>query len=148
MATGDRKDPFRGFNFKLEIDGISQNGFRECTGLDAATAPVDYRDGTEKGNVVRKLTGLNTYSAITLKWGITTDKSLWEWRDKVIQGKTSDVRKNISIILNDEAGEEKKRWNLVQAWPSKYVAPSFNATANEVAIETLEITNEGVVLVK
>ncbi len=145
MATGDRKDPWRGFNFKLEIDGISRNGFRECSGLDAATAPVDYREGTEKGNVVRKLTGLNTYSAITLKWGITDDKSLWEWREKVIQGK-NDIRKNVSIVLMDEAGEEKKRWNLTQAWPSKYQAPTFNATANEVAIETLEMTHEGMEL--
>lgn len=144
--TGKRTDPYRGFNFKVEIDGVSRNGFRECTGLDAATAPVDYREGIEKGNVVRKLTGLNTYSPITLKWGITDDKSLWEWRDKVIQGKTE--RKNVSVILMDEAGEEKKRWNLVQAWPSKYVAPSFNATANEVAIETLEIQNEGMVVAK
>ncbi len=141
MATGDRKDPYRGFNFKVEIDSISRNGFRECTGLDAATAPVDYREGDEKGNVVKKLTGLNTYSAITLKWGITEDKSLWDWRDKVIQGKTE--RKNVSIILMDEAGDEKKRWNLVQAWPSKYQAPAMNATSNDVAIETLELSHEG-----
>ncbi len=141
--TGQRTDPYRGFNFKIEIDGIHRNGFRECSGLDAATAPVDYREGDQKGNVVTKLTGLNTYSAITLKWGITDDKSLWEWRDKVIQGKTE--RKNISIILMNEAGEEKKRWNLVEAWPSKYQAPAFNATSNDVAIETIEIAHEGCV---
>jgi len=53
-----------------------------------------------------------------------------------------------SGAVMDEAGEEKKRWNLVQAWPSKYQAPTFNATSNDVAIETLEITNEGCVLAK
>jgi phage tail-like protein len=142
MATGDRKDPFRGYNFKLEIDGISRNGFRECSGLDATTAPVDYREGTEKGNIVRKLTGLNSHSNITLKWGTTDDHSLWDWRDKVIQGKTE--RKNGSVILMDEAGEEKKRWNFVEGWPTKWTGPSFNATGNEVAIETLEIVTEGV----
>jgi phage tail-like protein len=142
MATGERKDPFRGYNFKLEIDGISRNGFRECSGLDATTAPVDYREGTEKGNIVRKLTGLNSHSNITLKWGTTDDHSLWDWRDKVIQGKTE--RKNGSVILMDEAGEEKKRWNFVEGWPTKWTGPSFNATGNEVAIETLEIVTEGV----
>ena len=142
MATGERKDPFRGYNFKLEIDGISRNGFRECSGLDATTAPVDYREGTEKGNIVRKLTGLNSHSNITLKWGTTDDHSLWDWRDKVIQGKTE--RKNGSVILMDESGEEKKRWNFVEGWPTKWTGPSFNATGNEVAIETLEIVTEGV----
>ncbi|MFZ0771180.1 MAG: phage tail protein [Candidatus Sulfotelmatobacter sp.] len=141
MATGDRKDPWRGYNFKLEIDGISRNGFRECSGLDATTAPVDYREGTEKGNIVRKLTGLNSHSNVTLKWGTTDDHSLWDWRDKAIQGKTE--RKNGSIILLDEAGEEKERWNFVDGWPTKWTGPSFNATANEVAIETLEIVHEG-----
>ena|ERR1700674_5819383 len=142
MATGERKDPFRGYNFKLEIDGISRNGFRECSGLDATTAPVDYREGTEKGNIVRKLTGLNSHSNITLKWGTTDDHSLWDWRDKVIQGKTE--RKNGSVILMDESGEEKKRWNFVEGWPTKWTGPSFNAAGNEVAIETLEIVTEGV----
>jgi len=141
MATGDRNDARRGYNFKLEIDGISRNGFRECSGLDATTAPVDYREGTEKGNIVRKLTGLNSHSNVTLKWGNTDDHSLWDWHDKAIQGKTE--RKNGSVILLDEAGEEKQRWNFVNGWPTKWTGPSFNATANEVAIETLEIVHEG-----
>ena len=142
MATGERKDPFRGFNFKLEIDGISRNGFRECSGLDASTDVAEYREGTEKGNTARKLPGLNKYSNITLKWGITDDASLFDWRKKVIDGKVE--RKNGSIVLMDEAGDEKVRWNFVNAWPSKWTGPTFNATANEVGIETLEIAHEGV----
>jgi len=136
MPTGDRKDPFRGYNFKLEIDGISRNGFRECTGLEATSDPI------EKVFTPRKLPGQTKYSNITLKWGITDDHSLWDWRKKVIDGKTE--RKNGSVILMDESGEEKLRWNFVNAWPNKWSGPSFNATANEVAIETLEIAHEGV----
>ena len=48
MPTGERKDPYRGYNFKLEIDGINRNGFRECSGLDATSDPIDYREGDEK----------------------------------------------------------------------------------------------------
>jgi phage tail-like protein len=144
MATGDRKDPFRGYNFKLEIDGISRNGFRECSGLDASTDSVDYREGNEKGNIVRKLSGLNKHSNITLKWGITDDDALWKWRKQVIEGKLKDARKNGSIVLMDEAGEEKLRWNFVQGWPTKWTGPSFNATSSETAVETLEIVHEGV----
>jgi len=132
-------DPFRGFNFKLEIDGITRAGFRECSGLDATTDPVEYREGPDKGNTPRKLTGLNKYSNIVLKWGTTDDHSLWDWRKTAIDGKTE--RKNGSIVLMDEAGEEKKRWNFKEGWATKWTGPSFNATTSDVAIEQLEIAH-------
>ena len=143
MATGDRRDPFRSFNFRVELDGITRAGFRECSGLDASQDPIEYREGTE-GLTARKLPGLNKYSNITLKWGMTDDTELWDWRKKAITGKVE--RKNGSIVLLDEAGEEKLRWNFREAWPIKWTGPSFNATGNEVAIETLEITHEGLEL--
>jgi hypothetical protein len=67
MATGDRKDPYNGYNFKLEIDGISRNGFRECAGIDAGGEPIEYREGNEKVFTARKLPGLIKYSPITLQ---------------------------------------------------------------------------------
>ncbi len=143
MPTGDRKDPYHVFNFLVEINGITRAGFRECSGLDSANDAVDYREGNED-ITVRKLPGLVKYSNITLKWGITDDASLWEWRKKAIDGKVE--RKNGSIILLDDAGEENLRWNFREGWPTKWTGPSFNATGNEVAIETLEIAHEGLEL--
>ena len=143
MATGDRKDPFRSFNFAVEIDGIARAGFRECSGLDASQDPIEYREGTE-GLTTRKLPGLNKYSNITLKWGMTDDAEMWEWRKKAMTGKIE--RKNGSIVLLDDTGTEKMRWNFREAWPTKWSGPSFNATGNEVAIETLEIVHEGLEL--
>ena len=139
MATGTRVDPYRGFNFLVEIDGITQAGFQEVGGLDATTASQDYREGTFP-NHVHKLTGLNTYSPITLKRGITDSDELWKWRQTVIDGKTQ--RKNGSIVLRDESGAEKIRWNFSEAWPSKWTGPALTATSNAVAIESLEITHE------
>jgi len=137
--AGNRVDPYRGFNFLVEIDGITQAGFQEVGGLDASTDPVDYREGADP-NHVRKLTGLNKFSPITLKRGITTSDELWRWRKTVIDGRTE--RKNGSIVLLDETGAEKLRWNFVNAWPSKWTGPAFNATSTAVAVETLEITHE------
>ena len=135
-------DPYRSFNFLVEIDGITEAGFRECSGLDSSTDPVDYREGSDP-NHVRKLTGLNKYMPITLKRGITDSDSLWKWRQTVLDGKTE--RRNVSIVLLNEAREEKWRWNLRNAWPSKWTGPTFNATSNEVAIETLEMVHEEMV---
>ncbi len=141
MPTGTRVDPYRGFNFRVEIDGITQAGFQEVSGLDASTDPVDYREGTDP-NHVRKLSGLNKYTPITLKRGITDSDELWKWRDTVISGKTE--RKNGSIILLDESGAEKLRWNFINGWPTKWTGPALNSTSTAVAIETLEITHEEV----
>lgn len=129
-------DPYRGFNFHIEIDGVSEAGFQECTGLDANTASVEYREGTDP-NHVRHLTGLNNFSPINLRRGITDSTSLWSWRQKIMDGQ-KDTR-NVSIVLYDEAQQEKLRWNLTKAWPTNWTGPTFNATSNEVAIESLEI---------
>jgi phage tail-like protein len=140
MATGDRKDPFRSFNFLLEIGGIARAGFRECSGLDSSQDPIEYREGNE-GLTARKLPGLNKYSNLTLKRGVTDDSDLWNWRKSAMDGTV--VRQSGSVVLLDEKGEEKVRWNFREGWPTKWTGPSFNATGNEVAIETLDIAHEG-----
>ena len=142
MATGERLDPYRSYNFLVEIDGITRAGFRECSGLDTSQDPIEYREGNE-GLTARKLPGLNKYANVSLKRGITDDAELWAWRLKAQEGAIE--RKNGSIVLLDDAGEEKARWNFREGWPTKWTGPSLNATGNEVAIETLEIVHEGLV---
>lgn len=141
MAPGRPIDPFRNFNFLVEIDGITRAAFRECSGLDSSQDPIDYREGGDPLHT-RKIPGLNKYSNISLKRGITTDVELWEWRQKAATGNVE--RRNGSIILVNEKGEEKLRWNFREGWPTKWTGPTFNATANEVAIESLDIVHEGI----
>jgi phage tail-like protein len=143
MPTGARIDPYRGFNFIVEIDGISRAGFREASGLDSSQDPTEYREGNDKALTARKLPGLNKFSNISLKWGITDDKELWDWREQARNGKVE--YKNGSIVLLNDTGEEKIRWNFVNGWPTKWTGPTYNATSNDVAIETLEIVHEGIV---
>jgi len=134
-----RVDPYRSFNFLVEIDGITQAGFQECSGLDSQTASIDFRLGDDPMHV-RKLTGLNTFSTISLKRGITDSDELWKWRQTVVDGKAE--RRNGSIVLLDEKGAEKVRWNFSNAWPCKWIGPSFNSTGNSIAVESLEIMHE------
>jgi phage tail-like protein len=135
----DRKDPYRGFNFRIEWDGIQQAGFREVTGVDFDQPPTEYRNGDEPMHV-RKLPALNKYSNITLKRGITDNHEIWEWRKKCIDGKVE--RKNGSIVLLDTENNEKARWNFHEGWPTKMTVAGFNATSNDVAIEELVIAHE------
>ncbi|MFZ3167951.1 MAG: phage tail protein [Candidatus Methanoperedens sp.] len=147
MATGDRKDPYRQFRFRVKIEGIEQAGFSECTFADTTTDPVEYREGTELP-VFRKLSGLTKYGNITLKWGITDSDELYKWRQQIIDTGAQGARKGIIITLIDEAGADKSSWEIRDAWPSKYDPPDFSGKGNEVAIETLEIVHEGFKRVK
>jgi phage tail-like protein len=133
-------DPFASFNFKLEIEGITVAGFSEVTGLNQESNVIDYREGQEP-ITPRKLPGLNKFGNITLKRGISPDLSVYNWRKTVTDGDIE--RRNASIVLHNEKHEEVVRWNLANAWPSKYVGPDLKANANEVAIESVELTHEG-----
>jgi phage tail-like protein len=136
-----RNDPYRNFRYRLEIDGMTQAGFNECSFGDTTTEPVEYREGTDPTHT-RKLSGQTKYGNITLKWGITDSTELYDWFRAVVDAGALDNRKNLSITLVDEAGNDKSRWDIVEAWPTKYDPTDFNAKGNDVAIETLEIVTE------
>jgi phage tail-like protein len=140
MATGDRVDPYRNFNFRVEIDGITQAAFAECTGFGSSNDPIEYREGTDR-TTMRKLPGLTKFNNITLKWGLTDSAELFTWYSDITKGKIE--RKNGSIVLTDLDGSEKVRWNFFQGWPTKWDGPDFNAEGTDAAIETLEIAHEG-----
>jgi phage tail-like protein len=82
-----------------------------------------------------------------LKWGVTDSsesKQLWDWRKMVIDGDMKQARRNGAIIVLDEQGNEKIRWDFINGWPSKYDPSDLNAKGNDVAIDMLEITHEGI----
>ena len=145
MPTGKRCDPYVGFKFTIDLNGVVEAGFRECSGLDSSQDAIEYREGRDEARP-RKLPGLNKYSNITLKRGVTDSMKLWEWRDKAIKGNVERV--DGSIMLVDDAGTVLTQWDFKQGWPTKWGGPPMNATANEVAIETLDIAHEGLVRVK
>ncbi|MCP5053648.1 MAG: phage tail protein [bacterium] len=140
----DRNDPYRGSRYRLEIDGITQAGFSEASIPDTSQDPIEYREGNEIPTV-RKIPGLIKYGNLTLKWGITDSMDLYNWRVMVEAGTMADARKNIAVVILDEEGNDKARWEFVEAWPTKYDSPDLNATGSDIAIETLEIAHEGMI---
>lgn len=134
-------DPFASFNFLVESGGLLRAGFSECTGLSSETDPIEYREGDED-TTVRKIPGLKKFGNVTLKRGVVVGQDFFEWRKSVMEGNID--RRDISIILLDEQRNEQVRYNLINAWPGKWTGPEFKASANEIAVETLEIVHEGV----
>ena len=144
MPTDTRTDPFRSFNFRVEIDGLAVAAFSEVSGLTAEGDAVDYREGTDLINNVRKLTGLRKYANLMFKRGYVQDNSLWQWYQQIANGE--NVRRNGSVILMNEAHADVMRWNFENAWLNKIEGPGLKASGNEVAIESMELVHEGLTL--
>ena len=143
MATGARKDPYLGFRFRVEIDGIQTAAFSEASIPSSEVTSTDYREGTDPP-VVRKLSTMNSYGNLSLKKGLSESKELYNWNKQVQTTGAQGARKSISLILVDSVGKDKARWNIIEAWPTKYEVGGFNSTGKDVMIETLDIVHEGI----
>src|SRR5260370_19094301 len=95
-GTSSRNDPFLSFNFIVDIQGMKA-GFSEVGGLSTETDVVEYRNGDED-ITVRKLPGKRKYTNLTFKRGFTNSKDPWDWRRKVMDGKTQRSEEHTSEL--------------------------------------------------
>ena len=140
MPTTANTSPFLAKNFRVEIDNITNTTFTEVSGLAAVIEVVDYRTGGSLENAAQKVPGLGSYPNITLRRGFIADASLWTWISNNLTG-TPD-RRNISIILLDQADNPAWTWKLSNAWPCSWSGPNLIADSSAIAIETLEVCYE------
>jgi phage tail-like protein len=132
------------FSFTLEVDSLFIASFRKCSGVEAETETVEYKEMANNGRmIIRKVPGAMKWSDITFERRIDETRKLWEWRQQVEQGDIDKARRNGSIVIKDSMGKEVGRWNFRAGWPSKWTGAELDAGANEVATEKLVITHEG-----
>ncbi|HSB52642.1 MAG TPA: phage tail protein [Dissulfurispiraceae bacterium] len=141
MPTGQNPDPYRGFRFRVEIDGIAVAHFSDVSGLQVETETEPYEEGG-LNDFVHQLPKRTKFQNITLKRGITDVDEIWQWHQEVVSGKFK--RKNGSIILLNEAGEDTWRWNFSKAFPVKWTGPELKADSNTVAFESVELAHHGI----
>jgi phage tail-like protein len=148
MATatpqpGAPVDPYRAYNFKLLINGVTNGHFTEVSGLEITIQRLAYREG---GNDrIRYVPGQVDYEPVTLHFGLTSSRELWDWMEMAAKGTVN--RRNVSIVLLDAAGtDEALRWNMINAWPTRWRGAHLNTLAQEIAIESLALAYEGLEL--
>ena len=142
MAKIQRKqDPFPAFRFKIETDGVISGGFAECSGLGVEIEVEEYREGG-LNEYTHKLPKGTKYGTVILKRGFIDSEVVWKWHKNVIEGKTMQ-KKNVSILLLDSLGDEKHRWNIMEALPVKWSLSDLKADSNAVLVETLEFVHNG-----
>jgi phage tail-like protein len=131
------------FQFHVEIDGIDIGAFKEASGVDSETEIIEYKEAKGAVMIIKKVPGAMKWADITLKKCIDTSLYLWEWRHQVEQGDIKGARRNGSIILYDSQNTQVGRWNFAAGWPSKWKGADLNAGENNVAVEEVTITHEG-----
>jgi len=139
----ERRDPYRNFNFRLEVDGVAVAHFSEMTTGERVAKPAN-RDKLRERKPVRKLPGLTKYGTITLKRGVIGHEHFSNWLGERHGDSIGDRSPTVAIALLDESGEETERWIVSCAWPVKYDPSDLNASGNEVLIDLLELANEGI----
>ena len=138
-SVGTLVDPYRNFNFKLEIRGVVEGHFTECSGLGIRVHPIRYREGG--GHVVRAIPGRVDIAEVTLRYGLTKSSDLWNWFMKSVKGQVE--RRNVSIVVLEPNGSDQAmRWNLLDAWPSEWRGAVLDATGNDAAVEELKLAFE------
>jgi phage tail-like protein len=144
MPQQQRNDPYRNFNFRVEIDGLQVAGFSEARLPEGRIQAVAYREGTDSTSAARLLPGRVEHGPVVLRRGLTGDPALFRWWNDVVQGNVA--RRDVSIVLMDEQRRDVARWLIRSAWPTKWTGPDLRGLGNEVAIEELELAHEGIEL--
>lgn len=133
-------EPFRTFNFAVEIEGLLVGGFTEVSGLESEIEVEEYAEGGVNG-FVHKLPVRTSHANLVLQHGLTSLSTLWTWYHDTTQGAIR--RKNGTIMLLDPRQIPVMWWNFRNALPVRWAGPAFSAVSDEVGIESLELAHEG-----
>ncbi len=135
----NRLNPYANFKFTLKWDGGPVARFQDVT---IGASVVEAVEGTEPG-VMRRVPGLHKTTDITFKRGVIDAKALFTWIQSAVD-REPNMRKDVEIAVLGDRGRVVVRWMLANAWIAKIQSGGFKAKGNDVAIETLELTNEGI----
>ncbi len=139
-GAGTWVDPFPAYNFKLMIQGVAEGHFTEFSGFDVTIDTQEYREAGQ-AQVVHKIPTLTRYGDVTLRYGLTSTTSLWDWFLATVRGELN--RRNVTVMLLDSRGTQPVvQWNLLGALPVRWKGATLRATAREVAIEEIALAYE------
>jgi phage tail-like protein len=141
-----RDNPYPQFNFLVnlgtgETEG-PEAGFQECSGISMSVDVIEYRNGNDRENTVRKITGLNRVSDVTLKRGIIGSLNLYQWLDQIRNGDAAALRTVVIQLQNEDHTAIVMAWKLLRARIVKHTSGPLNAKGTDVAIEEMTLAYE------
>jgi phage tail-like protein len=141
-----RERPYAQFNFRVDLgtgntDG-PEAGFQECSQIGMSVDVIEYRNGNEKENNVRKLTGLTHVNDVTLKRGIIGSLNLYQWLDQIRNGDPAGYRTVVIQLQSEDHTATVMTWKLLRARIVKHTSGPLNAKGTDVAMEELTLAYE------
>lgn len=137
--------PLPSFSFQVSWGSQSKIPFQEVSGLDTETQVIEYRHSNSPIYSVIKMPGIKKFGHVTMKKGIfVKDNAFWTWYSQITMNTIARI--SVVVQLLDEKSNPTMTWTLSNAWPTKISAPTLKSDGNEVAIQTIEIVHEGLVI--
>ena len=141
-----RDRPYVQFNFLVDLgtgntDG-PEAGFQECSNIGMEVTVAEYRNGNEKENSVRKITGMNKSTDVTLKRGVIGSLNLYQWLNQIRNGDQRAKRTVTIHLQNEDHTAVVQTWKLLRACITKHVSGPLNAKGTDVAMEELTLAYE------
>ncbi len=134
--------------FRFEVDlgpSITKVAFQEVSGMDAENQVIEYRNSNSPLFSTIKMPGIVKYGNVTMKRGVfVNDNTFWNWRQQI----SMNTIKRVPVIIRllDESGTVTMQWTLNNAWPTKISSTDLKSDGNEVAVDTLEIAHEQIII--
>ena len=141
-----RERPYVQFNFLVDLgtgntDGADA-GFQEISGIGMEVTVSEYRNGNEKENSVRKITGLNKATDVTMKRGVIGSLTLYQWLNQIRNGDQNALRTIVIQLQNEDHTAVVQTWRLLRARIIKHTSGPLNAKGTDVAMEELVVSYE------
>jgi phage tail-like protein len=140
-ATGLRDDPYQGYGFLVEIQGIIAGGFTEVSGLDIHTEVEEIRQGGDNSRSY-KLPRTSSYANLQLIKGVVDIDMMWPWYQDVVAGRIQ--RRNGTLYLLNQLSVPVMWWNFFRAYPVAWAGPRFDASTSTVLSSQITLAHEGI----
>jgi phage tail-like protein len=141
-----RERPYVQFNFLVDLGtGDTEGpeaGFQECSNIGTEVTVAEYRNGNDKENSVRKITGLNKVSDVTLRRGVIGSLALYQWLNDIRNGNQNALRTVRISLMSEDHTSVVMTWVLLRARIIKHVSGPFNAKGSDVAMEEITLAYE------
>jgi len=137
-GNGKRGEAHAAFRFAVQIEGIDEAVFSECT-LPALEVDVLQQKEGGYNTGAHHLPGPVKPGRVVLKRGVSQSNGLLKWYRAVANGDHKQAERNVSVVMYDSMLNELMRWDFLRAFPVKWSGPSFNASNSAMAIESLEL---------
>lgn len=145
-VIGSPRSFFNKFKFLIEIDSITYAGFSKCSELSAELAKIEHYEG---GSLIPdKSPGRLTFADITLEQGATVDLQLYSWFEETARasaglggvGRIDPMyKRTLDVVQLDRDDSTLQRWNVFNAWPTKFVAGEWDNNTDEKVITSVTL---------